>query len=99
MLEIAVQIGLSIDQYWDMTPREFQIHIKAHQKLKKEKRTELLYLAWHTAALTRQEEFPDLKEVLKDPTEEKPKLAQTEAEMLSSIKAITAMFGGNVTNK
>jgi hypothetical protein len=86
-----------------MTPREFQIHIKAHKKKKKEKkkekRDELLYLAWHTMVLQRVEKFPEFEEFIKDPTEEKPKKAQTEAEMLSSIKAITAMFGGNVTNK
>jgi len=98
LLEIAVRIGLTIEQYWDMTPREFQIHIKAHEKLKKEKRDELLYLAWHTAALTRQEEFPKFEEVLKE-TPQKPKKPQTEAEMLATMKLITAMHGGNITNK
>jgi len=96
LLEIAVRIGLNIEQYWDMTPREFQIYIKAHQKAKKEKYNELLYLAWHTAALSRQEKLPELEEILKDKSEEEPKAAQTEAEMLATMKIITAMHGGIV---
>jgi hypothetical protein len=54
---------------------------------------ELITLAWHTAALIRTKEMPELKELLISEVEKK---SQTPEEMLTIVKMLNTAFGGEV---
>jgi hypothetical protein len=54
---------------------------------------DLIALAWHTAALIRTKEMPELKELLISEVEKK---SQTPEEMLTIVKMLNTAFGGEV---
>jgi len=61
------------------------------------RRNELMFAAWHTAAIARQKTLPDLDDLLIDPDKKpEPKKEQTDADMLNMCKMLNAMYGGEV---
>lgn len=60
-LEAALRCGISALEYWDMTPRETLLAIRARsEQVYKERLTQ----AWQTAALTRAKRLPKLDQLL-----------------------------------
>jgi hypothetical protein len=97
-LEIAVgEMGLTPDQFWDMTYAEFILCLKGCRKREIKKTNDLITNAWHTAYLFRVEKFPGLVDLLvKDPDDSQPKRVQTDEEMMMKCKMLNAALGGNV---
>lgn len=56
---------------------------------------ELLYLAWHIAALERQKKLPSLKSLMQKVDEKaKPHKEQTVDEQIAMCRLLNAAFGG-----
>lgn len=61
------------------------------------RRNELMFAAWHCAAIARQKTLPDLDDLLIDPDKKpEPKKEQTDADMLNMCRMLNAMYGGEV---
>ena len=59
------------------------------------RRNELMFAAWHTAAIARQKTLPDLDDLLID-DKPAPHKEQTDDDMLNMCKMLNAMYGGEV---
>ncbi len=67
LLAHGLEVGLSIEAFWNITPRELRIAALARWR---SARRDGLFIAWHTAALTRTAQFPTLEELLAEPKTE-----------------------------
>lgn len=85
-------LELTPSEFWELTPAEFYAMAEGFAKRKRNRNNELIYLAWNTAALTRVEKMPDLKDLY----EAEPKKEQTDEDMLAVVKSLNAAFGGEV---
>jgi hypothetical protein len=52
------------------------------------------WLAWHTAALTRCKEMPELEKLFIDEKDLEPKKEQTTDQMIAMVRLINAAWGG-----
>lgn len=66
-------MGLLPDQFWNLTPAEFNLLIRGHNERDRRRSEELLRLAWTTAVLTRAEKIPRLDQLLGREPERKKK--------------------------
>lgn len=65
------KIRISVSEFWQLTPYELSAIIEGYADQLTEQRQELLYLAWHVEAFSRQKRMPALKKVLKEGTQKK----------------------------
>lgn len=82
--------------FWEITPYELSLTVKAYSKKAKQEQEDLITAAYLTAYWQRVKKMPSLKEVLgidKKPRNPK-KQDQTPEEMLEEIKRLNAAFGG-----
>jgi hypothetical protein len=56
-----VESGLSVDEFWKLTPREVDIYVRAELRRRQYRREEVLYGAWHVALFERQKILPRLE--------------------------------------
>ncbi len=64
LLVAALKVGISIFEFWDLTPREaMQAMSAALWRMELERRGRG-WLAWHTAALLRMQHMPSLTKLL-----------------------------------
>jgi hypothetical protein len=63
-LEVALDVGIDLFDFWRMTPRETVLVIQAKNRATVRKYDRELYLIWHLAALERQKKLPTLKQFL-----------------------------------
>jgi hypothetical protein len=64
MLREALAIGLSVDAFWSLTPREMRLHFEAAAIRAEREYQRDAWLAWHIAALSRAKRMPTLKKLL-----------------------------------
>jgi hypothetical protein len=91
MLILALEIGLTVQEFWDMTPREFSFAVEAENRRRKAQNHRDAWLVWHTEALRRTKKMPSLKKlageaetkVLTD--EEKAQLQREHEEMVKRM--------------
>lgn len=90
-MKLATQIGLSILEFWELTPFEFELYVNSYTEKNKQDQEDKLVMTWLGAYWQRVEKMPSLKKVLgkenKQPTAE---------EMLEEIKKMNASIGGKV---
>lgn len=86
-------LELTPSEFWELTPAEFYAMADGFSKRQKQRTNELIYLAWNTAALTRIEKMPELKDLYETV---EPKKEQTDDDMLTVAKSLNAAFGGEV---
>lgn len=62
----ALRVGLSVEEFWRMTPREVQLTIKAESDRRRDRYDDLVAAAWQQALWTRVDhtKFPKLQDVL-----------------------------------
>lgn len=90
-MQIATLAEINILDFWELTPAELELTIKAYNENKKEKQEERLILTWLGAAWQRSKKMPDIKKILnKTPTQKK----MTDEEMLEQVKKINIALGG-----
>ena len=87
---MATRIGISIKDFWEMTPFELFVCIESFEDKEKERSKELIIQAYYTEAFARMKKLPKLKDLLKD------KKKQTDDEMLEVVKKLNSMLGGEV---
>jgi hypothetical protein len=93
MMGVAFQIGIDPLTFWELTPAELSILIKAYQERMKREHEQQVVNAYLTAYWHRVKKMPSLKEVLGHQTEKKKK---TPEQMLEVVKQLNATFGGTV---
>lgn len=67
---LAIRMGLSIEQYWDLTPAEFFCYLEAYrQRSEEDSKNELAnsqIIAWNTANYSNAKKLPNIKNIIKD---------------------------------
>lgn len=88
---------LKPSEFWALTFAEFDAMAKGYNRRQINRRNELMFAAWHTAAIARQKTLPELDDLLIDPDKKpEPKKEQTDADMLNMCRMLNAMYGGEV---
>ena len=75
-----------------MTYAELLSVVAGYNENLKNRRDELLFLAWHVEAFARQKQLPSLQSLIG----QGPKKEQTDEEMLNMAKMLNAIFGGEL---
>ena len=65
-MRMAIRIGISIKDFWEMTPFELFVCIESFEDKEKERSKELIIQAYYTEAFTRMKKLPKLKDLLKE---------------------------------
>lgn len=92
MMKNAAHAGISISDFWNMTPAEINIYIDAFLERKQADYDESLSIAYFGASLQRVKRMPPLDKFLKKKPKKKAKTAD---QMLDEIKRLNAAFGGD----
>jgi hypothetical protein len=90
-LETATLIDLDILTFWELTPYEFSLKVKAYSKKIKQEQEEKLVLTYLGAAWQRSKKMPSLKQVL---GKQETNKQMTPEEMLRKVIALNKAFGG-----
>jgi len=68
-LILAIRIGLTIEQYWDLTPAEFFCYVEAFKQESEDKSkndtANSLFTAWNTANYSKAKKLPNLSNIIK----------------------------------
>ncbi len=87
-------VGLNIITFWDLTPLEFSLIVKAYVKHKKEHQEERLILTYLGAYWNRAKQMPNIKSILDKQPEKKEMTAE---EMLENVKKLNTILGGKMS--
>lgn len=71
LLGDALRIGLSVGEFWRMTPRETALAFEAAVWRYDRERRQAAWLAWHIAALGRAKRLPSLRRLMRMPAAKK----------------------------
>lgn len=97
-MELAALIGISISDFWDMTPHELNTYANAFSEREKQEYKQKIELAYINAMWTIQwlgkKQPKPLQDILDSIGKEKK--VMTDEQMLAKVKALNAMFGGEV---
>lgn len=92
MLETAIRMGVSINEFNEMTPKEFTLYIKVYNEKRKEKDKDNITNAYLGAAWQRAKKLPNLKRLFDQ--EQQPKKQMTPEQMLKKVMELNKAFGG-----
>jgi hypothetical protein len=89
-------IGLSRDEFWDLTLRELVREFVVHRRRQMDRHDDEMSIAWTTAALMRQDKLPKLEKLLirnqrlrqQTPHEQRAVFNQLAASMGKRIKKV-----------
>lgn len=85
----ALRAGISVMEFWDLTPRETFMEIDASIWREEIQQKRDLVLAWQTAALTRAKRMPSLKQLL-NTKQARPLVGQELEKRRKEFKEMTA---------
>lgn len=100
-MKLAAMIGIAISEFWEMTPAELNIYAEVYAEKQKNDFKEKMSLEYYNALWTiqwlgKKSQHPKpLQEILNSIDNPKKK-AMTDEQMLAQVKALNAMFGGEV---
>jgi hypothetical protein len=83
-------IGLSREEFWDLTLRELIREFVVHRRRQMERHDDEMSIAWTTAALMRQEKLPKLEKLL---IRKQQMRQQTPAEQRAAMQTLAASMG------
>ena len=63
-LILAIRIGISIEEYWNMTPCEFFCYLRAYEKKELDYLNKNITLAWYTEYFARQKKLDKVTKYL-----------------------------------
>lgn len=89
-MELATFIGISISEFWEITPFELSIVAKSFAKRREMEQKESIYQAYLISRWVWAKRI-DIKKVL---NVKKEKEVMTDEEMLERVKALNKLFGG-----
>ena len=91
-MELATFIGISLTEFWEITPFELNIAAKSYEKRRKIESKESIYQAYLISRWVWQKKI-DIEKILKSDNKKK---IMTDEQMLEKIKGLNAIFGGEV---
>jgi len=91
-MELATFIGLSISDFWEMTPFELNMQAKGYGKRKEIERKENIYQAYLISRWVWVKKI-DIEKILDTKKENK---TMTDEQMLQQVKILNSIFGGEV---
>ena len=91
---LAARIGITPDEFYNMTPFELSCCVDAFNIKQDEKRQELIVLAYTTAALARTDKMPSLQSLLETDNSRNELVALSEEDLISEIRRMNAAAGG-----
>jgi hypothetical protein len=94
-LKTAILIGLSLEQFNDMTPYELALFSEAYAEKSEAELKERLTLVWLGEYYHRTKRLPKLKDELRKVSGEKDRV-MTSDQMLSVVHKLNKQFGGKV---
>ena len=89
-MELATSVGVSITEFWELTPFELGMVAKGYAKRQELRQKENIYQAYLISRWVWARKI-DIKKYL---GETKPKKRMTDEEMLERAKALNKLFGG-----
>ena len=92
-MKSAIRIGLSIQEYNEMTPYELNIHAEIFEEKQRFEQEERLSLVWMGEYFHRVEKMPTLNELLGKKEETKVMSAE---EMLANVMQLNSAMDGTV---
>lgn len=91
---LAARIGITSDEFYNMTPFELSCCVDAFNIRQDEKRQELILLAYTTATLARTEKMPSLQSLLETDNPRKEPAILSEEDLISEIRRMNSAAGG-----
>lgn len=104
-MKLAASIGISIGDFWQITPYELNVYAEAYFEKQKNEFKEKLSLEYYNAMWTiqwlgkKQNHPKPLEEILYGIGTEKEKKVMSDDAMLAQVKVLNALFGGEVKRK
>lgn len=100
-MKLAAMIGIAISEFWEMTPAELNIYAEAYAEKQKNDFKEKMSLEYYNALWTiqwlgKKSQHPKPLQEILDSIDKPKKKAMTDEQMLAQVKALNAMFGGEV---
>ena len=89
---MAIRCGVSVSEFWDLTPRELYYVAEAFREKLQDDREQRLVQAYQTAVFYRAKRLPSLRRIIERmrAAEHGPKRAQTPEQMLAFAKRYMA---------
>ena len=94
-MELATSIGVSITEFWEITPFELSMAARGYSKRQEQWQKESIYQAYLISRWVWAKKI-DIKKFLGD---QKPKRRMTDQEMLERVKQLNALLGGEVVGR
>lgn len=91
-MELATLIEITITEFWNITPFELSIAANSYRKRRETANKELTYQAYLISRWVWQKKI-DIEKVLNTEKQMQP---MTDNQMLERVKALNALFGGEV---
>lgn len=91
-LELATFIGISVSEFWEITPAELNIAARSYQERRELEQKESIYQAYLISRWVWQKKV-DIEKILNF---EKKKKIMTDDEMLEQVKVLNRLLGGEV---
>jgi len=79
-------MGLSPDEFWSLTPYEFNLTIDGFLAKEERKNNDIIYLAWHVEAFARAKRLPKLQTLLKKRKPKSQNQTLTKEELINIAK-------------
>lgn len=79
-----VAAGFSPDRFWELTPREYVLHMRGAARRVERETAERMWLAWHVGAFGRAAKMPRLADVMPKPSTRR---RQSPEEMEAALRA------------
>lgn len=93
-MKSAARVGISINDFWDMTPLELSVYVEAKLEEIKQNREDSIMLEYMNAAWQRAKKLPNIKSIIKE-----PKKQMSDQEMFNVVKALNSAFNGKVVSE
>ena len=100
MLEVALIIGISYAEFWQLTPYEIEIAKKAYNKRQIEKYNSNVILANQTAffSMSQKLKWNEWQNYIIKDNKNEQQIEMTDEQLLNQIKTLNAVLGGSVEN-
>lgn len=95
-MKTAAYIGLSLREFWELTPFEFSLLVDAYIQKFEQEAEEKIILTYANALWTAQWLFGKTKPPKLEKLLNKKRKKMTPEEMLAEVKRLNAMFGGKI---
>lgn len=90
-MEVATSVGMSISEFWEVTPFELSLVVKGFNERQKANQKENVYQAYLISRWVWQKKV-DIEKILEIKKEKK---VMSSDQMLAQVKQLNALFGGS----